>query len=66
MLVAQDFRQKVGFDSFDTYLPVAHVITIWVLLILAFIHKFIIYQIGVKTAFLYGDLEEKRDLYIAA
>ena len=58
-LIAQGFGQKIGFDFFDIYLPIAHIITIRVLLALTSIHKFIINQIDVKTTFLHRDLEEK-------
>ena len=58
-LVVQGFDQKAGIDFFDTYSPVAHISTIRVLLALASIHKLIIYQMDVKTAFLHRDLEEK-------
>ena len=58
-LVVQGFRQKYGTDYFDTYAPVARISTIRLLIALAAIHKLVIHQMDVKTAFLNGDLEEE-------
>ena len=58
-LVAQGFGQKAGINFFDTYSPEAHITTIRVLLTLASIYKLIVYQMDVKTVFLYRDLEEE-------
>ncbi|CAM8968501.1 unnamed protein product [Rhodiola kirilowii] len=58
-LVIQGFRQKFGLDYFDTYAPVARISTIRLLIALASIHKLIVHQMDVKTAFLNGDLEEE-------
>ncbi|CAM8956673.1 unnamed protein product [Rhodiola kirilowii] len=58
-LVIQGFRQKYGMDYFDTYAPVARISTIKLLIALASIHKFLVHQMDVKTAFLNGDLEEE-------
>nr|GEW97053.1 hypothetical protein [Tanacetum cinerariifolium] len=61
-LVIQGFRQKSRIDYFDTYAPVARISTIRLLIVIELIHDLIIYQMGVKTAFLNGELEEKVDL----
>ena len=58
-LVAKGFTQQKGIDYFDTYSPVARISTIRVLLAFATIHKLIIHQMDVKTAFLNGDLDEE-------
>ena len=58
-LVAQGFGQKADINFFDTYSPQAHITTIRVLLTLASIYKLIVYQMDVKTVFLYRDLEEE-------
>ncbi|KAK3016456.1 hypothetical protein RJ639_007811 [Escallonia herrerae] len=58
-LVAKGFSQKEGVDYFDTYAPVARIATIRVLIALASIHKLVIHQIDVKTAFLNGELDEE-------
>ncbi|GKB78076.1 zinc finger, CCHC-type containing protein [Tanacetum coccineum] len=58
-LVIQGFRQKEGIDYFDTYVPVARITTIRLLLALAAIHNLVIHRMDVKTTFLNGDLEEE-------
>ncbi|GKB37637.1 zinc finger, CCHC-type containing protein, partial [Tanacetum coccineum] len=58
-LVIQGFRQKEGIDYFDTYVPVARITTIRLLLALAAIHNLVIHQMDVKTTFLNGDLDEE-------
>lgn len=58
-LVAKGFRQKEGIDYFDTYAPVARIISVRVLLSLASIYNLCVHQMDVKTAFLNGDLNEK-------
>ncbi|GJU84486.1 zinc finger, CCHC-type containing protein [Tanacetum coccineum] len=58
-LVIQGFRQKERIVYFDTYVPVARITTIRLLLALAAIHNLVVHQMDVKTAFLNGDLEEE-------
>ncbi|GJR00472.1 zinc finger, CCHC-type containing protein [Tanacetum coccineum] len=58
-LVIQGFKHKSGIDYFDTYAPVARISTIRLLIAMASIYNLIIHQMHVKTAFLYGDLEEE-------
>ncbi|GJV60994.1 zinc finger, CCHC-type containing protein [Tanacetum coccineum] len=58
-LVIQGFRQKEVIYYFDTYVPVARITTIRLLLVLAAIHNLVIHQMDVKTTFLNGDLDEK-------
>jgi hypothetical protein len=58
-LVAKDYTQKEGEDFFDTYLPVARLTTIRVLLSLADSFGLTIHQMYVKTTFLNGELEEE-------
>jgi hypothetical protein len=58
-LVAKRFTQKKGEDYFDTYSPVARLITIHVLIALAASHDLLIHQMDVKTTFLNGELDEE-------
>ncbi|KAL2223705.1 UNVERIFIED_CONTAM: Retrovirus-related Pol polyprotein from transposon TNT 1-94, partial [Sesamum indicum] len=58
-LVAKGFKQKDGIDYFDTYSPVARLTTIRILIALASGYNLPIHQMDVKTAFLYGELEEE-------
>jgi hypothetical protein len=58
-LMAKCYTQKEGEDFFDTYLPVARLTTICVLLSLAASHNLLIHQMNVKITFLNGELKEK-------
>ncbi|KAL0373536.1 UNVERIFIED_CONTAM: Retrovirus-related Pol polyprotein from transposon TNT 1-94 [Sesamum radiatum] len=58
-LVAKGFKQKEGIDYFDTYSPVVCLTTIRVLIALASVYSLPIHQMDMKTAFLYGELEEE-------
>nr|KYP36589.1 Retrovirus-related Pol polyprotein from transposon TNT 1-94 [Cajanus cajan] len=58
-LVAKGFTQKQDIDFFDTFAPVARISSIRVLIALASIHRLVIHQMDVKTAFLNGELEEE-------
>jgi hypothetical protein len=58
-LVAKGFTQKKVEDYFDTYSPVARLITIRVLIALAASHDLLIHQMDVKTTFLNGELDEE-------
>ena len=58
-LVAKRYTQKEGIDYFDTYSPVTRLTIIRILIAMASIHKLIVHQMNVKTAFLNGDLDEE-------
>ncbi|KAL0308816.1 UNVERIFIED_CONTAM: Retrovirus-related Pol polyprotein from transposon TNT 1-94 [Sesamum radiatum] len=58
-LVIQTFRQRPGIDYFDTYTPIARILTIRLLIDLASIHNLLIHQMDVKIVFLNGDLDEE-------
>jgi hypothetical protein len=58
-LVAKGYTQKEGKDFFDTYSPIARLITIRVLLSLVVSHGILVHQMDIKIAFLNGELEEK-------
>ncbi|KAG8503572.1 hypothetical protein CXB51_001539 [Gossypium anomalum] len=58
-LVAKGFTQKQGIDYFDTYAPVARIVTIRLLISLTSLYNLVVHQMDVKTAFLNGELEEE-------
>lgn len=57
-LVATGFTQQYGIDFNSTYAPVAMLTSIRLVLAIATVTKMILRQFDVRTAFLYGDLEE--------
>lgn len=61
-LVAKGFAQKSGVDYFETFSPVARYDSIRAILAITAFNKMFLKQFDVKTAFLYGDLEE--EIYI--
>jgi hypothetical protein len=58
-LVVQGFAQIEGMDYEDTFVPVAHLEAIRLLLAYASFHDFKLYQMDVKIAFLNGPLKEE-------
>ena len=61
-LVAKGYRQRPGIDFDETFSPVAMLKSIKILLAIAAHHDYEIWQMDVKTAFLYGHLSE--DVYM--
>ncbi|KAL0393252.1 UNVERIFIED_CONTAM: Retrovirus-related Pol polyprotein from transposon RE1 [Sesamum radiatum] len=57
-LVAKGFTQTYGVDYFETFSPVARLNSIHVLVSLAVNLNWPMYQMDIKNAFLYGDLNE--------
>ena len=58
-LVARGFSQEAGIDYKETYSPVIRYDSVRALLAIAAIEDLEMMQFDVKTAFLYGDLEEE-------
>lgn len=58
-LVAQGFRQEEGIDYTEVFAPVARVEAIRLFLAFASYMGFKVYQMDVKSAFLYGKIEEE-------
>ncbi|GJY09550.1 putative ribonuclease H-like domain-containing protein [Tanacetum coccineum] len=58
-LVAQGHRQEEGIDSDEVFTPVARIEAIRVFLAFASYIGFIVYQMNVKSVFLYGKIDEE-------
>src|ERR1044072_8564700 len=63
-LVAQGFTQIEGVDFDETFAPVARLESIRLMLAVACLLNFKLYQMDVKSAFLNGYLNEEGTLYI--
>nr|GFA96954.1 hypothetical protein [Tanacetum cinerariifolium] len=61
-LVAQGYTQEEGIDYEEVFTPVARIEAIRLFLAYASFMGFIVYQIDVKSAFLYGTIDE--ELYV--
>nr|GEU53630.1 putative ribonuclease H-like domain-containing protein [Tanacetum cinerariifolium] len=65
-LVAQGYTQEEGIDYDEVFAPVPRIEAIWLFLAYASFMGFIVYQIDVKSAFLYGTIEKEiQDKYVA-
>ncbi|GJW07915.1 retrovirus-related pol polyprotein from transposon TNT 1-94 [Tanacetum coccineum] len=62
-LVAQGYNQQEGIDYDETYAPVARLESIRILLAIACANDFKLYQMGVKSTFLNGLINE--EVYVA-
>ncbi|GJU45844.1 putative ribonuclease H-like domain-containing protein [Tanacetum coccineum] len=58
-LVAQGHTQEEGIDYDEVFAPIARIEAIRLFLAYASFKKFIVYQMDVKSAFLYGKIEEE-------
>nr|GEW61466.1 retrovirus-related Pol polyprotein from transposon TNT 1-94 [Tanacetum cinerariifolium] len=58
-LVAKGYAQKEGVDFEESFAPVARLEAIWLFIAYAAYKSFIIYQMDVKTSFLYSLLKEE-------
>ncbi|GJR52606.1 putative ribonuclease H-like domain-containing protein [Tanacetum coccineum] len=58
-LLAQGYTQEEGIDYDDVFAPVARIEAIRLFLAYASFKDFVVYQMDVKSAFLYGKIEEE-------
>ncbi|GKA52425.1 putative ribonuclease H-like domain-containing protein, partial [Tanacetum coccineum] len=58
-LVAQGYTQEEGIDYVEVFAPVARIEAIRLFLAYASFKDFFVYQMDVKSAFLYGKIEEE-------
>ena len=63
-LIAQGFSQIPSIDYFDTYAPVAHLTSIWMILALVAQNNMQIHQIDIKGAYLNGELNNNEVIYM--
>jgi hypothetical protein len=57
--VAKGYAQVAGLDFEETFVPVARLESIWILLAYAAHHSFRLFQIDVKSALLNGPINEE-------
>ncbi|GKG28625.1 putative ribonuclease H-like domain-containing protein [Tanacetum coccineum] len=62
-LVAQGYTQEEGIDYDEVFAPIARLEAIRLFLAYASFMGFIVYQMDVKSAFLYGTIEEEVYVY---
>ncbi|GJX76989.1 putative ribonuclease H-like domain-containing protein [Tanacetum coccineum] len=58
-LVAQEYTQEEGIDYDELFAPIARIEVIRLFLAYASFKDFMVYQLDVKSAFLYGKIEEE-------
>nr|GEX07598.1 hypothetical protein [Tanacetum cinerariifolium] len=58
-LVAKGYAQKEGIDFYESIAPVARLEAVWLFVAYVAHKSFLVYQMDIKTAFLYGPLKEE-------
>ncbi|GKE37237.1 retrovirus-related pol polyprotein from transposon TNT 1-94 [Tanacetum coccineum] len=65
-LVAKGYAQKEGIDFEESFAPVARLEAVWLFIAYAAYKSFTVYQMDVKTTFLYGPLKEEVKHYMVS
>ncbi|XP_026454355.1 uncharacterized protein LOC113355653 [Papaver somniferum] len=58
-VVAQGYTQEYGIDYEETFSHVAHMVTVRTLIVVAAVRQWNLHRMGVKDAFLHGELQEE-------
>nr|GFC47977.1 Gag-Pol polyprotein [Tanacetum cinerariifolium] len=58
-LLSKGYAQKEGVDFKESFAPVARLKAVWLFIVYAVHKSFTVYQMDVKTSFLYGPLKEE-------
>ena len=58
-MVAEGYTQQYDLDYYDTFSPVAKIASVRLLLSMVVMRSWLLFQLDIKNAFLYGDLVEE-------
>ena len=58
-LVAKGYNQVQSSDYYDTFFPIAKMASVYLLLSMAAMRSWLMYQLDIKNAFLHGDLAKE-------
>lgn len=56
--MTKGYTQKKGLDNYETFSPVAKMVSVWILISIFSLKGWVMYQMDVNNAFLQGNLDE--------